>query len=87
MFGADEPPLRPLTPAHVARAKELRVAVDPASLRHSLELLPAPRVRSHVPADMAVVDQLILDAFGFAGWRAELRGFQARNAWSWVSAL
>jgi hypothetical protein len=86
MFGADEPTLRPLSPAHVARAKELRAAVDPVSLRHSLEVLPAPRIRTHLPADMAIVDQLIVDAFGFAGWQAELRGFQTNAAWSWTSA-
>jgi hypothetical protein len=86
MFGADEPPRRPLTPAYAARAKELRAAIDPRALRHSLEVLPAPRIRTHLSADMAIVDQLIVDAFGFAGWRAELRGFQTSQAWSWTAA-
>ena len=64
----------------------IRAAVDPARLRRSLEMLPAPRVRRQAPEAMAAVDALILDAFESSGWSASPRGFEARGVWAWANA-
>jgi Zn-dependent M28 family amino/carboxypeptidase len=87
MFGAAEPQLRRLDPALASRATMVRSMIDPVRLRRSLELLPAPRVRLHVPKAMVTVDGLVLDAFRSAGWRAELRGFEERGVWAWADAF
>jgi Zn-dependent M28 family amino/carboxypeptidase len=87
VFGAAEPRLLPVDPARAARAAQVRSAIDPLRLRHLVDMLPAPRVRLHAPETMAAVDTLVLDAFTSAGWRAELRGFEARDVWAWADAL
>lgn len=86
MFGAAEPRLRDLDPALVARAGRLRSVVDPERLHDLLAALPAPRVRLHRPEVMAAVDELVLDAFRTAGWRAELRQFDEPARWAWADA-
>ena len=57
------------------RAASPRSVADPGRLRELVESLPAPRVRSVGPAAMESADRMILDAFGSAGWPAELRPF------------
>jgi Zn-dependent M28 family amino/carboxypeptidase len=65
----------------------LRAAIDPVRLRRSVDMLPAPRVRRHVPEAMAAVDALVLDGLTSAGWRAELRGFEVRDGWAWAAGF
>jgi hypothetical protein len=86
MLGADEPPLHALSPRWAGRATEIRAGVDPVRLRQLVGVLPAPRIRTHAPDAMAIVDQLILEAFRSAGLPAELRGFKTTNALSWADA-
>jgi hypothetical protein len=83
-FGAAEPRLRRLDPALAAHGSEIRATVDPARLRATLETLPAPRVRAHLPEPMSTVDKLILAAFQSAGWPAALRRFVVPDVWAWA---
>jgi len=87
IFGAAEPRLRRLDPALAERAAAIRAEIDPVCLRRSLERLPAPRVRRHMPDAMAAVDALLLDGFRAAGWRAEPRRFEVRGVWAWADAF
>ncbi len=64
----------------------MREAIDPVHLRRTLELFPAPRVRGYTPEVMAAVDDIVLDGFASAGWRAELRRFETRRVLAWAGA-
>lgn len=87
MFGAGEPRLRALEPEAAARLVELRAAVDPHVLRAKLDMLPAPRVRQHLPEAMAATDGVILDAFRSAEWQTGTRKFEVRSPWGWAGAV
>jgi Zn-dependent M28 family amino/carboxypeptidase len=79
VFGAAEPPLRPLPPAWAARVQTVRARLDPAELGRQVASLPGPRNRFFSPEAMTEADRRIRAAFGEAGWEAAVRPFSVKE--------
>src|SRR5258708_26995150 len=80
MFGTGEPTLDRLEGVWLDFAEQGNRAVSPARIQADVERLPAPRNRLHAPEAMARCDDILIEAFNGAGWKAHRHTFQVENA-------